>query len=163
MAAWPPSVCGIGVGLLQLFFIFLLERSLGVSSAFTVFVAQLCRIPIFSRLVPELAKFTYGLKNATPLLFAIGAVSGSLLSSCLSQTFPLGKENGANIYNSILGGFFLLMGSRIAGGCTSGQGISGVTHLLVGSFVATAAMFGGGILFAITYSFAKVDLASGTL
>jgi len=39
-----------------------------------------------------------------------------------------------------------LLGARIAGGCTSGHGISGMAQLSVGSMVAVAAMFAGGIL-----------------
>ena len=37
-------------------------------------------------------------------------------------------------------------GARIAGGCTSGHGISGMAQLSVGSTLAVAAMFAGGIL-----------------
>jgi len=127
MAAWPPSICGAGVGLLQLFFIFFLEKSLGISSAFTVFAAQICRLKIIGRAIPSLNSFAYGLKNYIALLFALGAIGGSALSSSLSQTIPLGAENGTNILSSILGGFLLLLGARCAGGCTSGQGISGIS------------------------------------
>jgi hypothetical protein len=130
MAAWPPSACGAGVGLLQLFFIFFLEKSLGVSSAFTVFAAQVCRIKTIGRALPSLNSFAYGLKNYVALLFALGAIGGSALSSGLSQTIPLGAENGTNILSSILGGFLLLLGARCAGGCTSGQGISGINESL---------------------------------
>ena len=125
MAAWPPSACGAGVGLLQLFFIFFLEKSLGVSSAFTVIAAQSCRVKTIGRMIPSLNSFTYGLKNYVAILFALGAIGGSALSSSLSETIPLGAENGTNILSSVLGGFLLLLGARCAGGCTSGQGISG--------------------------------------
>ncbi|UJR14384.1 hypothetical protein I4U23_001381 [Adineta vaga] len=152
MAAWPPSLCGAGVGLLQFFFILCLEKSLGASSAFSVLAAQLCRIKIIGQKIPSLVGLTYGLKNYTALLFALAAVGGSALSSILSDTLPLGPENGTNILSSILGGFLLLVGARCAGGCTSGQGISGTTHLLVGSFLTTACIFGSGIIFAFSFS-----------
>ncbi|CAF1472021.1 unnamed protein product [Adineta ricciae] len=147
MAAWPPSACGAGVGLLQLFFMFFLEKSLGMSSAFTVVAAQICRIKPIGRALPSLNSFAYGVKNYVAFLVALGAIGGSALSSSLSQTIPLGAENGTNIFSSILGGFLLLLGARCAGGCTSGQGISGMTHLLLGSFLTTACIFGGGIAF----------------
>ena len=35
-----------------------------------------------------------------------------------------------------------------AGGCTSGHGISGSSHQLIGSLVTTMAMFGGAIILA---------------
>lgn len=125
LAAWPPSACGAGVGLLQLLFMFFLEKSLGISSSFTVFAAQICRIKRIGQALPSLSSFTYGLKNYVAILFALGAIGGSALSAGLSKTIPLGAENGTNILSSILGGFILLLGARCAGGCTSGQGISG--------------------------------------
>lgn len=39
----------------------------------------------------------------------------------------------------------MLFGARLADGCTSGHGLSGVAQLAVGSTVAVAAMFAGGI------------------
>ena len=45
----------------------------------------------------------------------------------------------------VVGGFLMLFGARIADGCTSGHGISGMAQLAVGSTVAVAAMFVGGI------------------
>jgi uncharacterized membrane protein YedE/YeeE len=52
---------------------------------------------------------------------------------------------------AFIGGFIMLFGARIAGGCTSGHGISGMAQLSVGSTVAVAAMFAGGILTALLF------------
>jgi hypothetical protein len=43
------------------------------------------------------------------------------------------------------GGFIMVLGARIADGCTTGHGISGMAQLAVGSTVAVAAMFVGAI------------------
>ena len=43
----------------------------------------------------------------------------------------------------------MLFGARIADGCTSGHGLSGMAQLSVGSTVAVAAMFAGGIVTAL--------------
>ena len=43
------------------------------------------------------------------------------------------------------GGFIMVLGARIADGCTTGHGISGMAQLAVGSTVAVAAMFAGAI------------------
>jgi uncharacterized membrane protein YedE/YeeE len=40
----------------------------------------------------------------------------------------------------------MLFGARVADGCTSGHGLSGMAQLAVGSTVAVAAMFAGGIV-----------------
>jgi len=125
LVAWPPSATGAGVGLLQFCFLFFLEKSLGASSAFTVVAAQICRIEPIGKALPSLNSFAYGLKNYVAVLFALGAIGGSAISSGLSHTIPLGEEYGTNVLSSILGGFLLLVGARCAGGCTSGQGISG--------------------------------------
>jgi uncharacterized membrane protein YedE/YeeE len=50
---------------------------------------------------------------------------------------------------SFVGGFLLVFGSRLAAGCPSGHGFSGMGSLAAGSFVAVAAMFAGGIGLAV--------------
>ena len=58
----------------------------------------------------------------------------------------LGSASPAKRYAvAFVGGFLMLFGARIADGCTSGHGLSGMAHLSVGSTVAVAAMFAGGI------------------
>ena len=47
------------------------------------------------------------------------------------------------------GGFIMVLGARIADGCTTGHGISGMAQLAVGSTVAVAAMFVGAIATAL--------------
>ncbi|CAF0956308.1 unnamed protein product [Rotaria sordida] len=157
LTGWSAAVCGIGVGLLQLFFMILFQKSLGISTAFSVLVAQLCRIPVFKQLIPSLESFTYGIQNIVTLLFAFGAVVGSFMSTVSGNQFPLNERYGATPWNSFFGGFLLLVGARCAGGCTSGQGISGVSHLLVGSLIATASIFAGGISFAVSYGLITGD------
>ena len=43
------------------------------------------------------------------------------------------------------GGILLLLGARIANGCTTGHGLSGLSQLAVSSFIAVTAIFVGGI------------------
>jgi uncharacterized membrane protein YedE/YeeE len=44
-----------------------------------------------------------------------------------------------------LGGGLMAFGARMAGGCTSGHGISGAMQLSVGSWVALLGFFVGGV------------------
>jgi hypothetical protein len=127
---WSPTLCGVGIGFLQLFFILLFQKSLGISSGFTVLIAQLCRIKLFKQLVPSLESFTYGLQNNLTLLFSFSAILGSFIATYSANQFPLNEKYGANVANSFIGGFLLLIGARCAGGCTSGQGISGKKSIL---------------------------------
>jgi uncharacterized membrane protein YedE/YeeE len=43
----------------------------------------------------------------------------------------------------------MAFGARMAGGCTSGHGISGALQLSVGSWIALAGFFVGGIITAM--------------
>ena len=47
---------------------------------------------------------------------------------------------------ALLGGGVLVFGARVAGGCPSGHGISGMAMLGVASVVSVVSMFAGGIV-----------------
>ncbi|CAF1223297.1 unnamed protein product [Rotaria sp. Silwood1] len=85
-------------------------------------------VPWKSNLNPRLLeKGTLNLSQA--LDNCLRAVGDSALSACLSKTIPLSSENRTNILGSILGEFLLLLGTRYAEGCTSGQGMSGKNRI----------------------------------
>ena len=48
--------------------------------------------------------------------------------------------------HAFTGGLLLLFGARLAGGCTSGHVISGISQLTVGSFIFGIAIFASGIV-----------------
>ena len=123
--SWSPVWSGVGIGLLQLFFMVLFDKSLGISTGFSVLVAQLNRLEPLQDSLPSLKSFTDGLANKLALLFSLAAVAGSFLATLARHEFPLNNRYGGSMWSSFLGGFLLLVGARCAGGCTSGQGISG--------------------------------------
>lgn len=47
---------------------------------------------------------------------------------------------------ALIGGVFMGFGSRWAGGCTSGHGISGTLQLAVSSWIVAVCLFLGGII-----------------
>ena len=47
-----------------------------------------------------------------------------------------------------MGGVFMALGARLAGGCTSGHGISGTAQLNVGSWISVICFFAGGVIIA---------------
>jgi hypothetical protein len=92
------------------------------------------------------------------LVFLASLIAGGAISSLLAHNFHLvpslsGTEFGRlfgespMISSCILfaGGIFVGFGTRMAGGCTSGHGLCGVSRVQPGSLVATAAFFGAGI------------------
>ena len=56
------------------------------------------------------------------------------------QTSTLARYGSA-----FLGGFFIIFGARLAGGCTSGHIISGITQLSVSGLIFAAGVFASGI------------------
>jgi uncharacterized membrane protein YedE/YeeE len=83
---------------------------------------------------------------------ALGAFASAKLSGAVRQPISpiwaraLGSHTPGRRYAvAFVAGFLMLFGARIADGCTSGHGLSGLAQLAVGSTVAVAAMFAGGI------------------
>jgi hypothetical protein len=95
------------------------------------------------------------------LVFFSALVAGGLLSAWatssfapvwglrgegFSQTFGEGPLAGAVL---LFGGMLTGFGTRMAGGCTSGHGLCGVSRVQPGSLLATAAFFATGILMSL--------------
>jgi uncharacterized membrane protein YedE/YeeE len=161
--AWSPYVAGVVIGLLQIPAFLLIETALGASSSY-VTVGGL----ITSWVDPSILTIGYVAKHlaltsknwwqvALVTGIAIGALISMKLSGAqrhsispiwaraLSSTSPAWRYAVA-----FAAGFIMLFGARIADGCTSGHGLSGTAQLAVGSMVAVAAMFAGGIATALT-------------
>jgi YeeE/YedE family (DUF395). len=93
-------------------------------------------------------------KTLLPMSRAIAFASGILVSSfAISRALPeaVVKDSLAiSPSKGILGGLIMVLGARIAGGCPSGHGISGMSMLGVSSFITVASIFAGGIGLALS-------------
>jgi hypothetical protein len=156
--AWSPYVAGIVIGLLQIPAFLIIETALGASSSY-VTVGGL----IASGIDSSLGQVSYVASHIAPtaknwwqVALVVGIAIGAFLSATLSGavrrpispiwTRALGSPSPGRRYAVAFGaGFLMLLGARIADGCTSGHGLSGMAQLSVGSTVAVAAMFAGGI------------------
>ena len=86
--------------------------------------------------------------GATALIFRSRqpeADKGSMPPMWSSQ---FGPSHAKRYAAAFLGGALLLFGARLAGGCTSGHMISGISQLAVSSFIFGVTGFGGAILMA---------------
>jgi uncharacterized membrane protein YedE/YeeE len=160
--AWSPYLAGAIIGLLQIPTFLLMDTALGASSSYVTIGAHIASL--FDGGVSNvkyLASHMWGPKNWWQVAVVGGIAVGAFLSMRLSgarrQTIsPVwGRAMGtatlaARAPVAFLAGFIMLFGARIAGGCTSGHGISGMAQLSAGSTLAVAAMFAGGILTAMT-------------
>jgi uncharacterized membrane protein YedE/YeeE len=105
--------------------------------------------------MPRSAHFTF-----LAMLIAGGAV-GALMSGGWSVRMNLGALHNSflggggvlTIAILVIGGVFVGFGTRMAGGCTTGHGLSGCSRMQPGSLVATASFFGAavGVSFLLQY------------
>jgi uncharacterized membrane protein YedE/YeeE len=165
--AWSPYAAGVVIGLLQIPAFLLIETALGASSSYVTVGAALA-----AWFDPSLVQIDYvakhlqvNAKNMWQVALVAGIAIGAFLSMTVSgaKRHPispvwaraLGSSSPSLRYSlAFVAGFLMLLGARIADGCTSGHGLSGVAQLSVGSTVAVAAMFAGGIVTA-TFAFRR--------
>ncbi len=166
--AWSPYVAGIIIGLLQIPAFIVIDTALGASSSFVTAAAYVASWFDARIADPAMTQFVYFQKHMTPgknfwqfamvLGIALGAAASALSSGSTRRAFSPVWTKAAGITSfppralmAFFGGFILLFGARLADGCTSGHGISGMAQLAVSSTLAVAAMFVGGILTAMLF------------
>ena len=157
---WSPYVAGVFIGLLQIPAFLLIDTSLGTSSSYVSVAGAVASV-----FDPAIQEFDYLAKHisASPknwwqVAMVVGIALGAFLSMKLSGAgrkpiSPIWKRalcDGCTPKSryrmAFVAGFIMLMGARIADGCTSGHGLSGSSQLGIGSLIAVAAMFVGAIL-----------------
>ncbi|MGE0675615.1 YeeE/YedE thiosulfate transporter family protein [Pseudolabrys sp.] len=156
--AWSPYIAGVVIGLLQIPAFILIETALGASSSYVTIGGLLASWADPSAVtIDYIAKHIAATgKNWWQVALVVGIGIGAFISMKLSGARrqpispiwarALGSPSPARRYAvAFLAGFIMLVGARIADGCTSGHGLSGTAQLAVGSMVAVAAMFAGGI------------------
>lgn len=135
-----PVVGGLLIGAAQALTILLTKRTVGVSGGYGDVGAALVAL-----VQGKKANFV-----TPPSTFAVGILGGAyLLAHQGALSLPPSNASGVTPYLAALGGFMGIFGARLAGGCTSGHGISGMATFSLSSFVTVAAMFGGGIATAL--------------
>lgn len=157
LTTWSPYLVGALIGLLNIGALLVSKKPLGASTSFTKLGGMI--YGIFDK--EKMLNNEYYKKKKPQVdwgvMLVIGIVIGAFLASMLSGDFKLigiphmwrNNISGGfllRFFSSLLGGMLLGIGSRWAGGCTSGHGISGTSMLSVISWVATMAFFVGGIV-----------------
>jgi len=156
---WSPYLAGGLTGVLLALSVLVTGKFLGASTSFVRVTGMLERL-----LWPQwVAQNAYFMKKAPvvewQVMMVLGIFLGALLSSLLSGDFhftlvpPLWEERFGftplkRAVVAFAGGCILLFGARLAGGCPSGHGMSGVSQLALSSVVAMAGFVVGGILVA---------------
>lgn len=156
--SWSPYLVGAGIGILSWLVFLVVNKPLGMSTEVSKFSGWLAGVFVGMDSVKENAYWA----GTTPAIgystvFLLMTALGAFLSSKMSGTFA--KELVPEVWRDVrgpgvakrmiaafLGGAVLLYGARMAGGCTSGHGISGTLQLAVSSWIFFAAMFASGIV-----------------
>lgn len=160
-ARWNPYLVGIGIGVLSWFAFGLVNQPLGISTALSS-ASSVCALPVMGS--EGVAQNAYWAKTPFKwdggMLFLIGTFLGSLLSVLVSRTFrwekvpatwsqQFGNSAPKRLLAAFLGGVIIMFGARMAGGCTSGHGISGSLQLALSSWTFFLTMFAFGTLTAL--------------
>ncbi len=162
---WNPHLAGALVGLLAIASVYATTQWMGKSNylgASTTFVRAAGLLE--RTVVPDhVAVNEYFTKEKVRVdwqfMLVFGIFLGALISSTTDRSFKLesvpptwakrfGPSIGKRALGAFLGGIVAMVGARMADGCPSGHGLSGVMQLSVSSLVAFAMFFSGGILVA---------------
>ena len=82
------------------------------------------------------------------ITFALGILLGSWTLVRSIAVARIATEVQISSISAVLGGSLMVLGARLAGGCTSGHGITGMALLSISSIITVASMFAGGIALA---------------
>lgn len=154
--AWSPYLVGALIGILSMFTFYFSNKPLGASTAYARIAGM-----IGSVVAPEHTKSLKFYQDKKPVvdwevMLLLGVIVGAFLAAWLGGelTFrwvpPMWEERfgesiGLRLAAAFAGGLLMAFGARLAGGCTSGHGISGTMQLSVGSWIAVICFFVGGI------------------
>lgn len=158
--AWSPYIVGAGIGMLSWLTFYFSDKPIGASSFFAQVAGFIGKLTA-RRHTESLAYF----KENPPRIgwefaFVLATVAGGAIAALTGGEFvnewlpPMwidrfGDSVALRGGVAFGGGMLMAFGARLAGGCTSGHGISGTLQLNVASWIAVICFFVGGIVVAI--------------
>lgn len=165
---WSPYTVGAGIGVLSWITFATMGKALGTSTTLVRAAGAAERVlaPDHVDQTAYLTKYLGTVAEPKPifewqfalvLMLGLGAfLAARLAGSRFRETVPdlwrqrFGDSKALRYSVAFVGGAILLFGARLAGGCTSGHGISGGLQLAVSSWVFIAAMLVSGVATAFT-------------
>lgn len=156
---WTPYIAGAGIGVLSWLAFLLSDRPIGCSTAYAR-TSGMIEHAVRGKAVLDRAYYKqFAPKVDWEWMLVLGVVIGAGATALLTGAFALvwvppsfeaafGPSVPLRLAVALAGGVLMGIGSRWAGGCTSGHGISGTLQLALSSWVAVFVFFASGILFA---------------
>jgi uncharacterized protein len=155
--AWSPYLAGALSGLVTVGSVLVSGKYLGASTTYVRGAGMLERL-----VSPDaVASLSYYLKEKPivdwQFLFVLGIFCGAFLSAKLFGDFKVqalpdmwrerfGVGLGLRGLVAFAGGVVAMYGARLADGCPSGHGLSGLSQMSLSGFLAAAGFFAGGII-----------------
>ena len=158
--AWNPYIAGAFTGVLLILSVMVAGKYFGASTTFARTAAKVEAVAGVD--TSRIAYFTtkggkYGPESLPnwQVLFVVGIALGGLGASLVSGTFKIqrvpsmwaARFGDRPLWRNLAaftGGAVLIFGARLAGGCPSGHGLSGLAQMAVSGFVALTFFFIGG-------------------
>jgi uncharacterized membrane protein YedE/YeeE len=155
--AWSPYLVGALIGVLSMFTFYFSNKPLGASTAYARVAGMLGAL-----VAPKHTKSLKYYEENKPVIdwevmLVVGVIFGAFLSAWQGNELTgawlpkmwearFGDDTvGLRWLAALGGGVLMAFGARLAGGCTSGHGISGTMQLSVGSWIAVVCFFASGI------------------
>jgi uncharacterized protein len=159
--AWSPYFVGGLIGVLAMLTFYFSQKPLGASTAYAqvsgmigmkVAPAHTRSLKYFkenpSRIGWELMLVLAVIAGAFVAAWTGSELTGKFLPQMWQDRF--GQDSHVlRAVTAIAGGILMAFGARMAGGCTSGHGISGTLQLAVGSWISAICFFIAGIITAL--------------
>lgn len=156
MAEWSPYAVGAGIGLLSCVAFLLSNKPLGCSTAFARTSGMIEKLVRGDKTLEKSYYKKFAPEIDWEWMLVVGLIVGAFISAITSGAFEIifvprdwvasvGTSGVIRLIVALIGGIILGFGSRWAGGCTSGHGISGTLQLAVSSWIAACCFFVGGI------------------
>lgn len=156
--AWSPYLVGALIGVLTMFTFYVSNKPLSASTAYARLAGMVGRLvapkhtdalPYFQEKRPRVEWGVMLLLGVIAGAFLAAWQGGELTGAWLPPmwTARFGEDTLVwRLVAAVTGGIVMAFGARLAGGCTSGHGISGTLQHSVGSWVAVICFFGGGVV-----------------
>ena len=163
--SWRPYIAGALVGLLAIASVFVSTTMvgkpmyLGASTTFVRSAGLIEKVVSNDHVKNNPYYKSKKVKIDWQFMLVIGILIGAFASSMIDKSFklesvpPIWSDRFGNNWKiraigSFLGGIVAMFGARLAGGCPSGHGMSGLMQLSISGFIAMAGFFGAGIVVA---------------
>ncbi len=158
--AWSPYLVGAAIGVLCWLTFYFSDKPIGASSFYAQLAGFLGKL-IAPRHTDSLTYF----KDEPPsvswgFVFVVAIIVGGAIAALTGGEFAnqwlppiwearFGDSVALRAAVAFAGGMLMAFGARLAGGCTSGHGISGTLQLNVASWITVVCLFVAGIAVAI--------------